>query len=155
MTFRIRGLDPAPFAPLFALSDAELAARGAVRRFADAQPGFPCRVSLVDAEIGEELLLLSYEHHAVTSPYRASGPIYIRRAAHSAFDAIDKVPPVLHHRLLSLRAYDAAGMLRDAQVCEGDAVAERIERAFADPAIAYLHVHNAKPGCFSCRVDRS
>ena len=49
MAYRIRGLDPALFAPLFDLPDAELRRRGAVRRIA--QPGsiFPCRVSLQDA----------------------------------------------------------------------------------------------------------
>jgi len=49
MSFRILGLPANQFAPLFALSDQELAARRAVRRIADARkPGYPCRVSLTD-----------------------------------------------------------------------------------------------------------
>ena len=65
MHFRIRGLPAEKFAPLFALSDAELEAQGAVRRIADGrEPGYPCRVSLTDSQPGDELILLNYEHHA-------------------------------------------------------------------------------------------
>jgi len=41
MSFRISGLSPSTFAPLFALSDAELTARRARRMVADRKPGFP------------------------------------------------------------------------------------------------------------------
>jgi hypothetical protein len=71
MHFRIRGLPAEQFAPLFSLSDEELAATGAVRRIADDRnPGYPCRVSLTDSNPGDELILVNYEHHAVDSPYR-------------------------------------------------------------------------------------
>ena len=154
MSFRIIGLDPAPFAPLFALSDAELAERGVLRRIADDPVGFPCRVSLDDAEPGEELILLSYEHHAVPSPYRGSSPIYIRRAARSACDVIDRVPPALARRLLSVRAYDRDALLHDPSLVEGSELAAHLPRVLADPAVAYVHVHYAKPGCFAARVER-
>lgn len=155
MAFHIRGLDPAPFLPLFALSDAELATRGALRRVADSHPGFPCRVSLDDAEPGEQLVLASFEHQPAPTPYRAGGAIYVRRAAKTPFDAIDRVPPALARRLLSVRAYTAAGMLHAADACDGTAAAPLFDRMLADPAVAYLHVHYAKPGCFACRVDRA
>lgn len=155
MSFRIRGLDPAPFAALFALSDDQLAARGMQRRIADAHPGFPCRVSLDDAEPGEELLLLHHEHHAVSSPYRASGPIFVRRAARSACDVIDRVPPALARRILSVRAYDLTAMLRDAELVDGRALATHLMRVLAGDHIAYVHVHYAKPGCFAARVERA
>ncbi len=155
MSFRIVGLAPEPFAPLFSLDDAALAARGARRRVADAKPGFPCRVSLEDAEPGEEVLLLRWEHHATDSPYRGAGPIYVRRNAGRAFrGAPGEVPDMLRRRLLSVRAYDAAGMMTAADVTEGRGIEETIAALFANPAAAYLHVHNAKPGCFACRVDR-
>ena len=154
MTFAIHGLDPAPFAPLFALSDAELGARHALRRFADDRPGFPCRVSLDDAAVGEELVLVHFEHHAVASPYRASGPVFVRRTA-TRFHGVDEVPPALASRLLSVRAYDAGGLLRVADVVDGSALAPRLGRAFDDALVAYIHVHFAKPGCFACRVDRA
>jgi hypothetical protein len=68
MNFRIRGLEARQFDHLFALSDAELAAHGAIRRIADGPR--PCRISLSDAKPGDELILVNYEHHSVTSPYR-------------------------------------------------------------------------------------
>ena len=71
MSFRITGLPAERFAHLFALSDQELAAQGAVRRIADGRmPGYPCRVSLTDSQAGDDLILVNYEHHGVDSPYR-------------------------------------------------------------------------------------
>ena len=153
-TFRIRALDAETFAPLFALADSELAARGILRVVADEKPGFPCRVSLADAEVGETLLLLHHLHHDVPGPYRASGPIYVRERALAATPAPGEVPVSVRGRLLSFRAYDAAGLLRDADVAEGRELESVVARLFADPSVAYLHVHNARPGCYSCRVDR-
>jgi hypothetical protein len=153
--FRLTGLDPTPFQPLFELDDAVLRARGIARRRADADAGFPCRVSLVDAAKGEEILLLPYAHHDVDSPYRASGPIYVRRGAVRASLAPGEVPDYVARRLISLRAYDASAMMVSAEVVEGTAVATQLERLFADPAIAYVHLHNARPGCFSCLATRA
>jgi hypothetical protein len=151
--FTIAGLDPEPFAAYFELDDAALAAARARRVIADG-PGYPCRVSLVDADPGEELVLCEYRHHDVASPYRASGPIYVRRAARGAARHVDEVPEALRRRLLSVRGYDAGGELREAEVIPGDQLAALIARWFERPAIAYLHVHNARPGCFAARVDR-
>lgn len=156
MTFHIRGLDPAAFAPLFDLSDAELAARGMLRRFADEPIGFPCRVSLDDAAVDDELVLLCYEHHAVPSPYRGTGPIYVRRAASAAWDAVDRVPPALSRRKqLSVRAYDAGGLMVTAALVDGSALADHLSRVLDDAAVAYAHVHYGKTGCFAARVDRA
>ena len=151
--FIITGLDPAPFARYFDLDAAALTALGARRVVADG-PGYPCRVSLVDAHAGEELILCPYEHHAVTSPYRASGPIFVRRAATAPAVHVDDVPPVLGRRLLSVRAYDERGDLVDAEVTPGAELTAHIARLFALDAVAYLHVHNARPGCFAARIDR-
>jgi hypothetical protein len=153
-TFILRGLDPAGFEPLFGLPDSELRARAIQRRIADAHPGFPCRVSLDDAGVGEELLLLPYEHHAVASPYRAAGPIFVRRGARAARLAPGEVPPYVTRRLISLRAYDASALMRDASVCAGHEVAAQLEGLLQDPAVAYIHLHNAKQGCYSCRAER-
>ena len=154
MTFAIRGLDPAPFRPLFEMSDAQLAARNALRRFADDCPGFPCRVSLEDADLGEEVVLLHFAHHPVDTPYRESGPIYVRRSARR-FSAVDTVPPALVRRLLSVRGYDAAGLMKFGDVVEGVALGERIGRAFEEAGLSYLQVHYARTGCFACRVERA
>jgi hypothetical protein len=128
MSFRVVGLPAAPFAPLFDLPEAELARYSAARQTADVSPGFPCRVSLRDAAPGETLLLVNYEHLAVASPYRSRYAIYVREHAREAHLAVGEVPQVLRHRLLSLRAFDAAGMLRDADVVDGNDVEPVIER---------------------------
>jgi len=151
MSFLIHGLDPALFAPWFALSDAELAACGAKRVIADESPGYPCRVSLADAEVGDEMVLLPFEHHAVSSPYRASGPIYVRRVANERL-VLDRVPDVLARRLLSVRGYDADGMMTRAHVVDGRELASSLDRLVVRHDVAYVHVHYAKPGCYACRV---
>jgi len=150
--FTIAGLDPAPFQHYIAMSDGELAALHARRVISDGD-GQPCRVSLVDAAAGEELLLVHYMHHAVDTPYRASGPIYVRRAAtRSVF--VDEVPLLLRTRVLSLRAYDAAGFMREAAVMPGAELEMHVARMFADAKTVYLHAHYAQPGCFAARIDR-
>lgn len=152
--FRIHGLAPQPFQCLLALSDAELAQRGVKRMRVDECPGFPCRVSLEDAPIGETVLLLHWEHLQTVSPYRASGPIFVRENAHAPAEFTDAVPEQLRRRLLSVRAYDGDDMMRAAEVLQGDTLETQIKTYFADPSIRYLHVHNARPGCFACRIDR-
>lgn len=154
MPFVIRGLSAEPFRPLLALDDEALAARNIRRVVADAAHGYPCRVSLQDAAVGERLLLLPYLHHDVAGPYRASGPIYIRELAAAPALFRDELPPSFPRRLLSLRAYDGEGWMREADVAEGQAARPIIERMLADASVAYLHIHNARPGCYACRVDR-
>jgi uncharacterized protein DUF1203 len=155
MSFQVSGLSCAPFAPLFGLSNAELAERDIVRQTADTSPGFPCRVSLVDAAPGETLLLLNFEHLAVASPYRSRHAIYVREYAQEARVPVGAVPEVLRRRLLSVRAFDGRGMMVDADVIDGVSVASVFERMLGSSRVEYLHVHNAKPGCFAARVDRA
>jgi hypothetical protein len=155
MSFMIRGLSPESFRPLFDLDDAALAARNIRRVVADADRGFPCRVTLQDARQGETLLLLPYLHHDAAGPYRASGPIYVREAAMTgrAAEFCNELPPSFPRRLLSLRAYDVEGLMRDAEVVEGVEALPHLQRLLDLPRVAYLHVHNARRGCYACRVD--
>ena len=147
---QITGLDPSQFASLFT-DDAALAALGGRKLIADG-PGHPCRVSLEDTRAGDDLVLVPYSHHVVDTPYRGSGPIYVRRGATQFVGTT--LPPLLRTRLLSVRGYDARGNLVEADVCPGSDADPLIARMLADDAIAYLHVHYAKPGCFACRIDR-
>ena len=153
-SFRLVGLSADRFEPLFAMSDDELAALGARRVVADAPTGFPCRVSLADADVGDELLLLPFEHLDARSPYRASGPVYVRARARRAVLEPGVIPPYVTRRLMSVRAYDASDMMVDAAVCEGVDVHATLERLMADAGVAFVDLHNAKRGCFSCRVER-
>ncbi len=121
---------------------------------ADAHPGFPCRISLEDASIGEEVILLPFGHHQTNSPYQASGPIFVRKQARMAALAPNEIPKMLLHRVLSLRAYDASGWMQTATVVNGNELLAEIERMFSIHDVAYIHVHNAKPGCFNCSIER-
>lgn len=153
--FRISPLPLDAFAPFFELSDAELAARGMRRMIADSKPGYPCRVSLVDAEVGERVLLLPYAHHSVPGPYRASGPVFAREAARQAQLGVNEIPESVRSRLLSVRGYDREGILVGADMTEGRALEGTVSRLFSDERVDYLHLHNARAGCYSCRVDRA
>jgi Protein of unknown function (DUF1203) len=155
MSFRISGLPAEDFARLFALSDEELARQGAVRRIADGRtPGYPCRVSLTDARAGDELLLVNYEHHPVSSPYRMRFAVYVRKGE-KTYDRMDEVPEQLRIRTLAVRAFDTDAMMVGRELVDGHQLEGAIERLFADPRAVYLHVHYAAPGCYAARVDRA
>lgn len=155
MSFTISGLPLDQFKPLFALDDDALAARGVKRVIASAKPGFPCRISLHDAEPGQSVLLLNHEHQTADTPYRSSYAIYVNEAASETWRGEDAVPGSLRGRPISLRAFSGEGMLVGAEVIAGDALEAAIERRFADPVAEYLHAHNAAHGCFVARIDRT
>ena len=151
----ICGLDPALFQGLYGLTEAELAERKIFRRTADSVPGFPCRVTLQDADVGDTLLLLNWEHLPVASPYRSSHAIFVREGATEAAEYRSEVPLLLRRRLISLRAFDAADMMIAAEVLDGEQLADAITDGLGNPAVAYLHAYNAKRGCFAARIDRA
>ena len=155
MHFRITGLEPGPFQHLFARSDDELSAARAKRYVADSKPGFPCRISLEDAEPGETVILAPYSHQIAPTAYQSSGPIFVRANAKRRFEAIDVVPEQLASRLLSLRAYDEAGMMIDADVVEGREVEAHIGRMLGNADAAYIHAHFARRGCYAARIERA
>ena len=154
MSYRIEGLAPAEFARWFGLSDEALAAEGIVRVTANGKPGFPCRVTLEDAEPGETLLLLNYTDHDVATPFRNSFGIYVRESAMAAAVFEDALPPVFAGRPIALRAYDARGMLCAAALATGDDKDGPIRALFDRPEVAYIHAHNAAHGCFTARIAR-
>ena len=154
MTYRIAGLDPAPFQPLFALTDEELAGRGMARMVVSKKPSFPCRVSLVDREVGEQVILLNHTSHDVANPYRASHAIFVAEGAEQA-EFIDEVPPVFEPRVLSLRGFDVDGMMADALVTQPGEADAGIRKLFDNPEIVAIHAHNAARGCFSAKIERA
>lgn len=154
MTYRIRGLEPAPFAPLFELDDAELESRGMTRMTVDDQ-GFPCRISLRDCDIGDEVILLNHVSHDGNNPYRASHAIFVSKSATQAADFVDAIPPALDRRILSLRAFDAEGMMVDAALAQPGEADLAIRQMLANPAAAHIDAHNAIRGCFAARIDRN
>jgi hypothetical protein len=155
MDFQISGLSRDRFEELFRLDDRALLQCGMKRYIADKKPGFPCRVSLEDAEPGERLILLPFQHQPAQSPYQASGPIFVREAAQDAAIGPNTIPDLLRTRLLSVKAYDERALMVDADVVDGCEVEMLFARMLSDVSVRYLHVHFARPGCYACRVDRA
>lgn len=153
MTYLIHGLCPDRFAPLFAMDDADLAARNARRITATADRGFPCRISLEDARMGEELILLHHVSHDVATPYRSAYAIYVRPGV-TAASYRDELPPVFEGRSLALRAFDKGGMLQTARLVGPGEVDGAIGDLFADATTHYIDAHNAAYGCFAARIER-
>ena len=155
MSFRIRALPAEQFADLPGLDETALAARLIQRKTVDSYPGCPCRVSLEDARPGETVHLLHYTHQTAESPFRASHAIYVRANAKTADLPQGDVPQMIRSRIISLRAFDASGIMVNAEVTDGDAVAACIRTLFRHPGTDYIHLHFAKQGCFAARVDRA
>lgn len=155
MSFQIDAPDGRALSHLFDLTDQELEANGARRAIAQGNPGYPCRVSLEDAAVGEELILLNYEHLPETSPYRASHAIYVRKGAEQADLAPGEVPEQLKIRLLSVRGYGDDHLMKSADVVDGTELAVRLDEMFANRDVSYVHIHNAKPGCFAASATRA
>lgn len=154
MSFRIVGLPRLAFEGYFAMDDAALAKAGALRVTADADRGYPCRVSLEEARQGERLILINHVSNAAPGPYRAAHAIYVRENAREAPAYVDRLPPVLAGRVLSLRGFDRAGLLRSARLARGAAVARDIAALFQDRQVACIHAHNAAYGCFAAKIER-
>jgi hypothetical protein len=155
MTYRITGLSPAPFAHLIGADNAALAAEGAIRVTAGSDKGWPCRVTLEDANAGESLILVNHVSHDVTTPYRSAYAIYLRERAGDAAEFVDETPPVFEGRPIALRGFDAGGMLRNAALALPGEADAKIRALFESEEIAYIHAHNAAHGCFAAKVERA
>ena len=155
MTYRITGLDPTPYRPLFGLSDEELSKRGIVRMMVDEKPSYPCRVSLTDRDVGETVLLLNHVSHDIANPYRASHAIFVTEGATEPAEYVDEVPPVFAARVLSLRSFDKDGMMADAILTQAGEADAGIHKLFDNPEIETIHAHNATRGCFSAKIERT
>ncbi len=154
MSFRITGLPAQPFAHLFGLDDAELARHGALRLMTAEGDRHPDRIELRLARPGEAVLLVNHEHQGADTPYRSRHAIFVREHATASYDAVDHVPAALRS-LMSLRAFDAQGMMVDADIAEGEAVEGLIERLLGQPEVAYLHAHYARRGCYAALIRRA
>ena len=155
MSYRIDGLDPAAFAKLYGASDQTLAEHRAVRVTADAQPGFPCRVTLEDMAPGETLLLLPHRLERPGGPFAFTYAVFVREGAMMPARFLDKVPPVFGPRVLSLRGFNADGMVTAAALAQAGEADAAIRRVLDDRAVVYIDVHNAVAGCFAARVHRA
>jgi hypothetical protein len=154
MTFLIEALPEDTLQNLFALDRQALEAVGAARVLVEDVHSAPCRISLEDAAPGEEVILASFEHQPAATAYRQAGPIFVRRSVARARPAPGEIPPALHRRTLSIRAYDAAGNMVDADLVDGRDAEPLIERFFARSDVDYLHAHYARRGCYAAKIRR-
>ncbi|WP_342250332.1 DUF1203 domain-containing protein [Sphingomonas sp. OTU376] len=155
MSFRVRGLDPLQFTHLYGLPDPDLARFGARRHTVTAKPGFPDRVELRDLEIGETAILLNFEHQPAETAYRSRHAIFVKEGATEPADLLNVLPEVIRVRPISLRAFNDAGEMLDADLVDGADLVPLIERFFEQREVAYLHAHYAKRGCFAALITRS
>jgi hypothetical protein len=155
MTYRITGIDPAPYRHLYGLSDEELAEQGVVRMAVTQKPSFPCRVSLTDRDIGEKMLLLNHISHDVANPYRASHAIFLTEGTEEPAQYVDEVPPVFGPRVLSLREFDKDGMMTEAILTQPGEADAGIRKLFDNPEVETIHAHNATRGCFAAKIERN
>ena len=156
MPFQISGLPLAAYAGLIGLPDVDLAARGALRMTCEQPHSFPCRVGLRDLEPGETAILLNHMHQPAETPFQASHAIFVGEASDAAVLEAGEIPDVLARRTLSVRSFDGAGMMLDADLAEGtQAQAALIGRLLADPGVDYLDIHYARRGCWAARAVRA
>ncbi len=154
MGFQISALNIDHFSHLFGQDEEALAGQGIQRMIVDSDPGYPCRVSLQDAQVGENVLLMNFEHQAMPTPYRSSHAIFVREQATQAVPDKNEVPKMFRHRLLSVRAFDRSGMMIDANVIDGERLESLIQELLENKSAEFFHIHNAKPGCYAALVKR-
>lgn len=155
MGFQIQSLAAENFEHLFALTDAELAQQQACKMVVTENPGAPCRVSLVDAEVGETVILTHFTHQPADTPYHASHAVYVREGVSARTIAENEVPKVLRSRLISIRSFDEDHMMVGGDVAPGEDLAAALTAAFENDAVSYIHLHFAQRGCFAASVSRS
>ena len=155
MSFTFKAIPKQEFEHLYGLSDKDLQFKGVQSFIVDSKPGYPCRVTMQDAEPGERMLLLNYLHLDTNSPYRASHAIFVKDGAATKTHPADEIPEMISSRLLSVRAYDHNDLMLEADVVEGTKVATELRRMFGEPDVQFIHVHTARRGCFLALVERS
>jgi Protein of unknown function (DUF1203) len=134
----------------------EVDSANGVARHKVADGPLPCRRCLRNAEVGDPLVLASYNPFGVTSPYTGDGPVFVHADGCAPFRPVQgAVSEQVAGRMLSIRAYDEDAMMTDAAVLPGERFEDGVAELFDDMRVAFLHVHFAGPGCFAFRVDRA
>ncbi|PHR63150.1 MAG: hypothetical protein COA47_00615 [Robiginitomaculum sp.] len=155
MAFCITGLPTQTFQPLFGLDAAALRRKGVLRKVADSDTGYPCRITLKHIKTGQPALLLNFTSHAVETPFRSAYAIYVDPAATQTTMLQDQLPEVLLGRSIALRIFDKTGMLLGAELDTDGQVEQKIKTIFNKPEAAYIHAHTAAYGCFLTEIARN
>ena len=91
----LRPIDPAT-------GDAFRALGGPIH-VATEHPGYPCLQCLRDADVGDELLLVSHDPFTMETPYRSASPIFLHRDPCEPPADLHDLPTKLTERQLSIR----------------------------------------------------
>lgn len=125
------------------------------RRVTLDEPGAPCRHCLQPGEVGDEMLLFTFQPFAGAGPYAVPSPIFLHADHCERYPTHGEIPALVRSGLRAVRSYDDRHDLIDGEVAAGANLASTIERLLEDARAAYLHVHSATAGCYTCRVDRA
>jgi hypothetical protein len=79
----------------------------------------------------------------------------VSKSAKEAADYVDTIPPALDRRILSLRAFNADGMMVEAALAQPGEADPAIRKLLANPMATHIDAHNAIRGCFAARIDRN
>jgi len=153
--FKFNALNSESFSKYFDMSSADLKLLGAYTFTAEKSACYPCRVSLVDAKVGETVLAIAYEHHSASGPYRSSGPVFVRKNAKTVALGKNTIPGMLAFRTLSVRGYNTESLMIEADTIAGEELEATLADQFTNDSVEYIHIHNAGPGCFNCSVTRA
>jgi hypothetical protein len=146
-TYRLRPIDPAAADALRVL--------GGPVHIATEHPGSPCRQCLRDAEVGDQLLLVSHDPFTLDTPFRSASPIFLHREPCVPPEDSHQLPAQLTERQLSVRSFDPEEIMIDATVIDGDHLQATIERFFRAQQSHSIHVHNATRGCWAVTIERT
>ena len=154
MSFKITGLDGNDFSHLYGLPDDKLKTQGVVRFSVDQYPSYPDRITLREIPVGETGLLLNHTFLDTDSPYKGSHAIFIWEGQLNAAVYLDTIPEVMERRIMSFRGFDNQDMLIEANLAQPGEAREHILSLLMNESVEYILAHNAKQGCFSCRIER-
>jgi len=155
LNYAIEGLSPERFRHLYGMPEDELLKHNARRYVCDESPGFPDRIEMRDLKIGESVLLVNYTSMDKETPYKASHAIYVKEGAENPYFAKNEIPDMMYNRLLSLRAFDASGMIIESDTAVGEEIEKIIKTMFSIPEVEHIDAHYAGRGCFAARITRA
>ena len=81
----------------------------------------------------------------------SSQAIDVQAGASQAVVEQNEIPGMFRDRLLSVRSFDDAGMMIDADVVDGHQLEPVIDRMLSNESVDFLQLHNARRECFLAR----
>ncbi len=155
-TLRVRAVPPQVVRELLVCDDAGRPAAPSV----DEEGGAPLRCCLRRSRPGERIALVRYaplrrwaaETGVDPGAYDEQGPVFLH-AEECAGPEGDGLPFTSAHRVL--RRYSADGRILGGRLVQAPAdFAPALREAYADPAVALVHVRAVEYGCFLYEVRR-